>query len=203
MQQAGGAGVLPARCCRAVEAGGDGGEGGTRENDCRADGDLEEEDDGGEAGQRAADRRPVDDGEAGCGGECEALAGLEPRFGDRIEAGEEDASGEGGVEDDMRGDNAAEAEDGHAEPAEPAAATPDGEEAEGDDNAGRDDGRGEEADDQRAAGKAQAVEGPGEGDADEKREDGREARLQRGDVDEVADVGAGAGAGLAGGGGED
>ena len=69
------------------------------------------------------------------GDEREALAGLEPGLGDGVEAGEQDARGEGAIEDDVRGDDAAEAEDRNAEAAEPAAAAPDGEEAEGDDDA--------------------------------------------------------------------
>ena len=72
---------------------------------------------------------------------------------------------------------------GNVEAAEPAGAAPDADQAEGDDEAGGDDGGGEEADDEPAAGKAQTVERPGEGDADEQREDGRERRLQRRDVD--------------------
>ena len=120
-------------------------------------------------------RRPVDDGEARPRREREALAGLEPRVGDGVEPGEQDARGEGAVEDEVRGDDAAEAEDRQrrAPPSQPLRPHTD-EQAEGDDEAGGDDGGGEEADDQVAAGKAQAVERPGERDADDEREDGRE-----------------------------
>ena len=93
----------------------------------------------------------------------------------------------------MRRHDAAEAEDRQVErmtgeTGEPSAAAPNGEEAEGNDQAGSDDGRGEEADDEGAAGKAQPVERPGERGPDDERENGRERRLQRGDVDEVADI---------------
>ena len=75
-----------------------------------------------------------------------------------------------------------------AEEAQPAGAAPDRQQAERDDETRRDDGRGEEADDEGSPGKPQAVERPGESDADDQREYGREHRLQRRDVNEVAEI---------------
>ena len=173
----------------------------------------EEEDDGGEAGQGAADRRPVEDREALPGAEAEALAGLEPGRGEGIEPREEDAGGEGAIEDDVRGEDAAEAEERNAprraedrlgDFRDPAGAAPDREEAEGDDEAGGDDRGREEADEDAAAGKGQPVERPGQGDADDQRQDRRQARLDRRHPQQVPDVDAARrAAGLLGRGGPD
>jgi len=67
-------------------------------------------------------------------------------------------------------------------------AAPHRQQPEGDDETRRHDGRGEQPDQQAAAGEAEAVEGPGESNADDKRQCGRQRRLQGCDVDEVAEI---------------
>ena len=49
------------------------------------------------------------------GAEREALAGLEPRPRDGVEPRQQDARGKGAIEDDVRREDAAEAEDRHLE----------------------------------------------------------------------------------------
>jgi len=145
----------------------------------------------------AAQGGPIEQGKALPGGEAERLAHLEPRGGDGIEPGQHDAGGKGAVQHDMGEENAGEAkgriaeretEKAFAELIDPAIAPPDGKEAEGDDHARRNDGRGEEADDEIAAGETQAIERPGEGRADDEREDRGKTSLQAGHAQKMGDV---------------
>src|SRR5690606_37856448 len=140
----------------------------------------EQEDEGSETGDGAADGGPVDDPEALPWRQPEALSRLQPRCGDGVEPSQQDAGGEGSVQNDMGGENAAEAEDGDAEGlpsqqdrqlAGPACPSPHREQTEGNHETGGDDGGGKEADDEAASREPQAVQSPPQRNADGDRED--------------------------------